>query len=56
MVKVRYGQKAFPAVVYFIQKKYKLVFKTSQRAITPGQSAVLYKGNKLLGGGIISLT
>ena len=56
MVKVRYGQKSFPATVYYLQKKCKLVFKNSQRAITPGQSAVLYKGNKLLGGGIISLT
>ncbi len=56
MVKARYGQKAFPATVYCSQKKCKLVFKSSQRAITPGQSAVLYKRNKLLGGGIISLT
>ncbi len=56
IVKVRYGQKSFPATIHYLQKKYKLVFKNSQRAITPGQSAVLYKGNKLLGGGIISLT
>ncbi|HQK63823.1 MAG TPA: tRNA 2-thiouridine(34) synthase MnmA [Candidatus Staskawiczbacteria bacterium] len=31
----------------------KIIFQKSQLAITPGQSAVLYKGNELLGGGII---
>lgn len=30
-----------------------LVFKTSERAITSGQSAVFYKGSRVLGGGII---
>jgi tRNA-specific 2-thiouridylase len=31
----------------------KIIFRARQLAITPGQSAVLYKGNELLGGGII---
>jgi len=34
-------------------KSYKIVFKKPQRAITPGQSIVFYKGEELLGGGII---
>ena len=34
-------------------KKYKIIFTKAQRAITPGQSVVFYKGQELLGGGII---
>ncbi len=34
-------------------KMAKIIFKTSQRAITSGQSAVIYKGNELIGGGVI---
>jgi tRNA U34 2-thiouridine synthase MnmA/TrmU len=34
-------------------KSYKVVFKKPQRAITPGQSVVFYKGEEVLGGGII---
>ncbi|OHA71735.1 MAG: tRNA 2-thiouridine(34) synthase MnmA [Candidatus Wildermuthbacteria bacterium RIFCSPLOWO2_01_FULL_47_18] len=31
----------------------KLIFEQPQRAVTPGQFAVLYKGEQLLGGGVI---
>jgi len=33
---------------------YKIIFEEPQRAITKGQSVVLYKNNILLGGGIIA--
>jgi len=35
-------------------KVYKVVFEKPQKAITPGQSVVFYKGQEVLGGGIIS--
>ena len=33
---------------------FKLIFKESQSSVTPGQAAVFYKGDILLGGGLIS--
>ena len=51
---IRYHPPAVPAVVYKIQNtKYKIQFSAPQRAVTPGQSVVFYKGKELLGGGII---
>jgi len=50
MAKVRYRHKLASAVV----DKNKVIFTKPQRAITPGQSVVFYKGQELLGGGIIT--
>ncbi|MCX6718048.1 MAG: tRNA 2-thiouridine(34) synthase MnmA [Candidatus Staskawiczbacteria bacterium] len=52
-VKIRY--KAEPAKAKIIEhgKGVKIIFVKHQRAITPGQSAVFYQGDELLGGGII---
>lgn len=35
------------------QNKYRVKMDTKERAITPGQSAVIYEGNRVLGGGIV---
>ena len=35
-------------------KTFKLIFEESQSSITPGQAAVFYKGDILLGGGLIN--
>ena len=35
-------------------KLFKLIFEESQSSVTPGQAAVFYKGEILLGGGLIS--
>ncbi len=52
--KIRYRQKEQPATVCPIDGgDVKIVFDEPQRAITPGQAAVLYDGEIVLGGGTI---
>ncbi len=54
LVKVRYKQKEQPATVMVEDNKTaKIVFDNPQRAVTPGQAAVMYDGETVLGGGII---
>lgn len=54
-VKIRYKSKESPATIKIIDKATAVViFNEPQRAITPGQSAVFYQEDKLIGGGIIS--
>ncbi|KPJ69073.1 thiouridylase [candidate division WOR-1 bacterium DG_54_3] len=53
--KIRYNSPEAEAVLYPLEdNKAKVVFKKRQRAITPGQSVVFYKGDEVIGGGIIS--
>ena len=53
-VKVRYNQKEQPATVEVLaDDRVKITFDQPQGAVTPGQSAVLYDGDIVLGGGII---
>ena len=52
--KVRYRQTEQPASVYKCDAGVKIVFDEPQRAITPGQSAVLYDGDVVIGGGTIT--
>jgi len=53
-VKIRYKFKDSPAEIEIIDKnKALIIFDEPQRAITPGQSAVFYSNNTLLGGGVI---
>lgn len=51
--KVRYRQKEQPALAECDGGRVRIVFDEPQRAVTPGQSAVLYDGDTVLGGGII---
>ncbi len=53
--KIRYRQKLAKARIVNIKNKYVLIFDKPQKAIAPGQSAVFYEKNRLLGGGIIVL-
>ncbi len=53
-VQVRYRSPAVPVTVVPLEgNRMKLVFEEPQFSITPGQAAVLYDGDILLGGGII---
>ncbi len=53
-VRIRYNQKEQPATLHPIDEHSILVeFNHSQRAITPGQAAVFYDGECVVGGGVI---
>ncbi|WP_369075627.1 aminomethyltransferase beta-barrel domain-containing protein, partial [Faecalibacillus intestinalis] len=52
--KVRYSAKASDATVTKVgENTFKIVFDQPQRAITKGQSVVMYDGEKVVGGGVI---
>lgn len=52
--KIRYSSKPAPATIYPLgDKKIKVEFLDKQRAITKGQSCVLYDNDVVIGGGII---
>jgi len=53
-VKVRYRAPAVAAVVSVRGECASVRFREPQRAITPGQAAVFYDGERVLGGGIIA--
>ena len=53
LVKIRYKAKPTLATAIPIGDSIKVVFDEPQRAVTPGQSAVLYDGDIVVGGGFI---
>jgi tRNA-specific 2-thiouridylase len=53
-VKVRYRQPDQPATLEALADgTARVAFDTAQRAVTPGQFAVVYVGERCLGGGVI---
>ena len=53
-VQVRHRGKPIKCIAHFFDDNVKILFSENIRAIAPGQSAVLYKNNECLGGGIIA--
>ncbi|MDE2901062.1 MAG: tRNA 2-thiouridine(34) synthase MnmA [Chloroflexota bacterium] len=53
-VKIRYRAAESPAVVEPAERGANVWFAEPQRAVTPGQAAVFYAGDELLGGGFIA--
>ena len=57
LAKIRYRQPFQKCVIKSLpninDRRFMVIFDAPQRAITPGQSAVFYLGEKMLGGGII---
>ena len=55
-VKIRYRSPSVPAqIIPLGDSRVKIVFETHQFGVTPGQAAVLYNGEMVLGGGIIEV-
>lgn len=52
-VKVRSMMKDEPAILFFANNKVQVVFDKPQWAPAPGQSAVFYDGESVIGGGVI---
>ncbi|MGI5920518.1 MAG: tRNA 2-thiouridine(34) synthase MnmA [Syntrophomonadaceae bacterium] len=54
-VKIRYQARKVPAVVIpLAEQRMRIEFAEPQRAVTPGQAVVIYRGEQVLGGGTIS--
>ena len=52
-VKIRYRSKSVKAILHKDENSVTLVFAERQKAVTPGQIAVLYIGDEVIGGGFI---
>jgi tRNA-uridine 2-sulfurtransferase len=52
-VRIRYRGEDVPSVVESLGDEMRIEFRTPQRGVSPGQSAVVYRGEELLGGGRI---
>lgn len=54
--KIRYRAKEAECVATQCEEYVEIKFSSPQRAVTPGQSVVLYSGEMVLGGGVIEAT
>ncbi|HEV8575405.1 MAG TPA: aminomethyltransferase beta-barrel domain-containing protein, partial [Dehalococcoidia bacterium] len=52
-VRIRYRSEPVPATVRVEGGRAEVLFERPQRAVTPGQAAVFYEGERVIGGGTI---
>ncbi len=52
-VRLRYRAPLIACQLKFVEGKLQLQLEEPERAVTPGQSAVLYEGERVVGGGIV---
>ncbi len=53
-VRIRYSHRGSPATIEKIEEnRFRISFEEPQRAITPGQFAVIYLGDEVIGSGVI---
>ena len=53
-VRIRHRHEPAPALVRQFEGGFRVEFLEPQRAVTPGQAAVVYVGDEVLGGGVIA--
>jgi tRNA-uridine 2-sulfurtransferase len=53
LTKIRYKDAGTPATINTIDSKLDIIFHSSVNGVAPGQSAVIYEGDDLVGGGFI---
>ena len=53
IIKINSGDNNVKDKILLSQKSVLVSFKNPQRAVTPGQSLVIYEGEEMVGGGII---
>tara|TARA_R110002094_G_scaffold26519_2_gene39096 strand:- start:22 stop:951 length:930 start_codon:yes stop_codon:yes gene_type:complete len=53
LVRIRYRQELVKATLYKEKQGLYIIFEKEQKAITPGQFAAWYKGDELMGSGVI---
>jgi len=54
LVQVRYRHEAAAALVTPTERGFTVRFEEGQRAIAPGQAAVVYRGEQVIGGGVLA--